>query len=274
MITLQKFVGFFINTVSIASKNSAARISLYLFTTPRNGAVTDTQAHFLETSKQEKLVVNDIKIMTYSWLGTGHTILLAHGWESNSARWQYLIEPLRALNYNIIALDAPAHGQSGSKRFNAILYANFINVVSRKFKPDFIIGHSVGGMASVFAQINGNNTTIKKMVLLGTPSEFKAVLDRYYKMMGYSNRTIQAINTLITAKFNEKPENFSTARHIKNLNFEGLIIHDESDGIIPYQDAVEIHSNLKNSQLITTSGFGHSLRDASISNHIYEFLKR
>ena len=48
---------------------------------------------------------------------------------------------------NIVALDAPAHGTSGSKIFNAVLYSKFIEVVCKEFKPSILMGHSVGGMA-------------------------------------------------------------------------------------------------------------------------------
>ncbi len=273
MILIQKLIGFLVNMVGFFSKKSAARISLYLFTTPRAGQINEKQSDFLGTSFREELKVNNVPVMTYRWLGKGNTILLAHGWESNAARWQYLIEPLRKLDYNIIALDAPAHGRSGSNRFNAVLYGDFIKVASKKFKPDFIIGHSVGGMASVFSQTNSDYHALKKIILLGTPSEFTDVLDRYYHMMSYSKRTIHATNQLIKDRFNEEPQNFSTAKFLKTLNLEGLIIHDEKDTIIPYQDAVLINTSLKNSKLITTSGFGHSLVDESISNHIYEFLR-
>ncbi len=133
MKILQKFIGFLINVIGLFSKKSAARLALYLFTTPRRGRLTEKQYDFLGTSFREELTVNSIPVMTYRWLGKGKTILLAHGWESNAARWQYLIEPLRKLDYNIIALDAPAHGKSGSKRFNAVLYADFIKAGFKKF---------------------------------------------------------------------------------------------------------------------------------------------
>ena len=67
--------------------------------------------------------------MTYYWEGNNKTILLAHGWESNSFRWKNLITELQRYGYSIVALDAPAHGDSGSKMFNAILYSEFINML-------------------------------------------------------------------------------------------------------------------------------------------------
>lgn len=273
MIIIQKIIGLIINIVSLFSRKLAARIALFLFTKPLKGRINEKQSDFLGTSFREEVKVNGHSVMTYRWLGHGKTVLLAHGWESNSARWQYLIEPLKKLKYNIIALDAPAHGRSGSKRFNALLYADFIRHVNKKFSPDIIIGHSVGGMATAFSNANLDNSKLKKLVLIGAPSEFTDVLKRYFKMMGYSKRTQNAIIELIKKRFQIDSISFSTAKQLEQMQVEGLIIHDEKDSIIPYSDAVLISKSFKNSTLITTSGLGHSMVHESISSHIYEFLE-
>ena len=79
-------------------------------------------------------------IQTYHWKGSKETVLLAHGWESNSNRWRYEIEKLQTEGYTIIALDGPAHGGSGSATFNAILYSEFINVVSQNVQTHVFYG--------------------------------------------------------------------------------------------------------------------------------------
>ena len=57
-----------------------------------------------------------------------------------SNRWRYEIEKLQTEGYTIIALDGPAHGGSGSATFNAILYSEFINVVSRNVQTHVFYG--------------------------------------------------------------------------------------------------------------------------------------
>src|SRR5690606_38336992 len=111
---LQKIIGFFINTISIFSPKLAARMALFLFTKPLKGKINEKQSDFLDTAFREELTFNNMPIMTYRWLGKRETILLAHGWESNSARWQTLITNLKQRGFGVVALDAPAHGRSGS----------------------------------------------------------------------------------------------------------------------------------------------------------------
>ena len=270
---LVKLVGQSLNSISYLSKSYATDKALLLFSKPRKGQISGTQSAFLETAVHETVFYESFEIMTYKWSGNKQTILLVHGWESNSGRWLSLINHLKKNDYNIIALDAPAHGNSGSPYFNALLYAEFIYEVAKIHCPEIIIGHSVGGMASVFFQNKYQLASIKKMVLLGAPSDFKDVLKRYTDLLGYNSRISNHLNHIIKERFGSEPETFSTASYVKTLNAQGLIIHDEDDPVIPYSDAVLIQSNFKNSALITTKGLGHSLNHKNVTLHISEFIE-
>ncbi len=269
---LVKLVGKSLNSLSYLSKSYATDKALSLFSKPRKGQITAIQAAFLETAINETVIYESFRIMTYKWPGNKQTILLIHGWESNSGRWKSLIKQLKKGDYNIIALDAPAHGNSGSSYFNALLYAEFIYEVAKKHQPEIIIGHSVGGMASVFFQNKYQLGCIKKMVLLGSPSDFKDVLKRYTDLLGYNSRISNHLNHIIKERFGASPEVFSTARYAQTLNATGLIIHDEDDPIIPYSDALQIQSSFKNSKLFTTKGLGHSLNHKKVTLQISEFI--
>jgi len=268
-----KIVGWYINISSYVSTSYAANKALSLFGTPRRGYITDEQSDFLDTAFKEEFEYDKLPIMTYRWVGKKQTILLAHGWESNSARWKNLINHLNKKDFNIIAIDAPAHGKSGGKLFNAIMYSEFINVIAKRYQPDILIGHSVGGMATVLFQHKYQIPSVKKIILLGAPSEFTDVLHRYNNMLGYNERIRNKMKLTIINTFGKAPEDFSTAKFLKDITSQGLIIHDSEDDVIPYNDAVSINQSFKNSKLITTKGLGHSLNDESVTNHIYEFLE-
>jgi esterase/lipase len=269
---LQKSIGLFINIIGVFFPKLAARMALFLFTKPLKGKADEKQNDFLETAFIEELNFNNMPIMTYRWLGKRETILLAHGWESNSARWQELITNLKKRGFGVVALDAPAHGRSGSNRFNAIVYSEFIKVVSDRFQPSIIIGHSVGGMSSAFFQYKYQMEHVQKMILLGAPSEFTDVLKRYTDMLGYSKRVIKQLHKIIKERFGEYPEAYSTANFLEHITPKGLIIHDKMDAIIPYNDALLIKTKYKNSTLVSTEGFGHSLATEEVSNYIYDFI--
>ena len=268
---LIKIIGNLINFISYPLPNYAAKQAVKIFSTPRKGKLNIEETNYLKTASQETIIYEDVAIKTYSWSGTKSTILLVHGWESNAFRWKDLIEILKIEDYNIIALDAPAHGNSGSKIFNAILYSECINMVIKQFKPSVVIGHSIGGTASALA-INNHKLSIDKLILLGAPSNFDEVIDNYIKIMGYNKRVIKAINEHYLKYFGYYPEFYTVENFTKHITAEGLIIHDKKDRIISCKDALHISKHYKNSKLIKTVGFGHGLKNDVVYNHILQFL--
>ncbi|WP_299229616.1 alpha/beta hydrolase [uncultured Psychroserpens sp.] len=268
-----KLIGCIINCIGVLSSRTAGKLAIKLFSTPRKIKFKELEKDFLETAFMEDITSKELTIMTYRWLGAKKTILLAHGWESNSYRWRALIEQLISQNYNVIAIDAPAHGNSSGKLFNAILYAESINHVVEKFNVNIIIGHSVGGMAAVFTQHKYQPSSVEKLVLLGAPSNFVGVLERYVNMMGYKKHIVNSINKIIVERFDKKPDYFNAAKFSETFKIDGLIIHDKYDKIIPYTDAEDFDKYYKNSRLIITKGFGHGLRSEVVNNYVIDFIK-
>lgn len=269
---IPKMIGGFINFISLFSPTSASNIAIYIFSKPRKGRINPEEKEYLETATEKVIYYNDIAIQTYHWEGNKPTVLLVHGWESNSYRWKDLIDLLKSENYNIISIDAPAHGNSGSKIFNALLYSECINVVLNQFNIDTIIGHSVGGTSSAIALHNYKVSSVKKLISLGAPSNFISMVKNYRKIMGFNKRVMKAMDKYYLKHFGHLPKYFTVVNYSKNIQAKGLIIHDRKDRIIPYRDAIEIIRHYKNSKLVKTVGFGHGLKSKKVYNHILEFL--
>ncbi len=269
-----KSIGSALNATSLISSKYASKKALSLFASPRKGRYTEEQEKIIDSALFEELSLKGQDIATYRWNGKRKTILLAHGWESNTSRWSYILEDLKAQDYNIIALDGPAHGRSEGRQFNAVLYSEYINVVAQKHQPEAIIGHSVGGMATVFFMHNHQLPSVKKLVLLGAPAHFTGVFSRYKSMMGYNKRISNGLDNIVIERFGKPVDYFSAANFTKTIEAEGLIIHDKKDKIIPYEDGQLFANRYKNAELITTSGFGHGLKDKSLTPKIIDFINR
>lgn len=269
-----KSIGNALNAASLISSKYATKKALNLFASPRKGRYNEDQRRIINTAYFEELAYDNLDIATYRWVGKNKTVLLAHGWESNASRWDYILNGFKAQGYNVIALDAPAHGRSGGKKFNAILYSEFINKVAQKFQPEVLIGHSVGGMASVFCMHSYQLPSVKKMVLLGTPAHYTGVFDRYKSMMGFNNRISNGLDRIVLRNFGKPVDYFSAATFSESIEAQGLIIHDLKDKVIPFEDAQLFSKRYANSELIGTTGFGHGLKDASLTPQIIEFINR
>lgn len=269
---LARLYGLYFNILALFSKKLAAEQAFTVYCSPRKGRVIDLQADFLNEAKDQLISIGGIKIQVYRWKGSKETVLLMHGWESNSFRWKNLIDYLQKEDYNVIAFDAPAHGNSSNKSWNVPIYADCAHRIITLYEPQFLIGHSLGGMAALFMQYSYPNTSISKIITIGAPSEFTQLMGYYKNLLGLSKRVMNGLNDYFKFHFGLEIKEFSTAILAKEIRIEGLLFHDRIDPITPYISSEKVHLNWKNSTLISTSGFGHSMHQEEVNLKILDFL--
>lgn len=255
------------------NKKKALHKAYILFSTPQKGKILPDQEYFLEEAEDENIYIDGNHIQTYRWPSMGETILLVHGWDSNSHRWKTLIERLHQENYNIIAFDAPAHGHSSGKTLNVPLYAACLQKIVALYRPNYIMGHSVGGMTTIFHQFKYPNPEIEKLIVLAPPTELAVIMEGYQKTLKLSDTFMDALSQYFKDKFGFYFEEFSIAEFAKQLTHPGLLIHDKYDDIAPYSGAEKIQKNWKDVKFVTTENFGHSLFFDEVDDMIVDFLK-
>lgn len=268
-----KMLRYLLNSLAIFSEARAGKTALKYFFTPRIGRLRPQDREFLASAEWGTVEAQGYKVQYYLWEHTGPTVLLAHGWESNSARWRRLIEQLRAHHFRVVCIDAPAHGESGSPQFSAVLYSQFIAALMQHLPADYAVGHSAGAMALGYYETHTPIYPLKKIVMLGAPSTLRAVLDLYTGFLKISKRAKRSVDKSILRKFGNPVEYYAIEEMARKLTTPCLIIHDEQDDTAPVSGAVRIHQNWRNSQLLRTSGFGHSLQDDSVYQAIIAFLE-
>ena len=267
-----KVVGAGLNTLGILAPSKAAEIALDIFCTPRRGRVMSYQKKFLKKFRQVKLEYNGNHIMTYDNQKPGKTVLLCHGWESNSFRWRKLYKVLQDLDLRIIMMDAPAHGGSGGNKFQALLYGQMIDVVARHYQPECILGHSVGGYSTIFYVSQYKPDFVEQLVIMASPDRLEDITQRYFSMIGLGNRVGRRYYDLIKERFGEDITAFNASDYASAIESKGIIIHDKEDDVNLFYEAEAIHSKWQNSVLVPTSGYGHSLQDSEVYNTIAKAL--
>lgn len=267
-------VGVYFNIACYFAPKKIAKTAFTLFCTPRKGKVIKGQKGFLEDAKDLILTEGETNIQTYRWKGTGPTVLLMHGWESNSFRWRNVLPCLQKENYNIIAMDAPAHGYTSGEVLNLPLYSSCAQIVINEYRPKYIIGHSFGGMAVLYNlfKFKTDNQHIDKVVTLGSPSELTDFMRQYKNILGLSKRMMRLQEEYFINTFGLKFADFSSSKFAKEVTKKGLLIHDELDEIAPIWSSQQVHQNWKGSKLITTKGLGHSLHQDKVRDQIVDFL--
>jgi pimeloyl-ACP methyl ester carboxylesterase len=267
-----KLYGFYFNALSLISKDKGAALALRVFSVPRKGKILDFQKEFLATAHQQKLVTEEGFIQLYHWKGKGKTILLAHGWESNSWRWKYVIEPLQKLDYNIITLDAPAHGNSDGEEFTAVKYSKIIRKVIELYEPQIVIAHSVGAMATSYQEYQTPHDFLEKVVLLGSPNTLEVIMKNYQNLVGFSDRVYRSLDELLHQTYGFKINGFSTEDFVSKINCPVLLIHSQKDLVVSYDSVHQIALKSPNATVYESKTGGHSLHTPEVVEQILAFL--
>lgn len=270
---LAKSLGQYINLLSLVHPKKALHLSYSFFTHPQIGKLKkESLPTILQNTIKETFQHNEHQFQTYIWEGNNTKILLVHGWESNSARWEKTLPYLQKSGSTIIAIDAPAHGQSSGKEFNVPRYAEFINKAVEKYNPSIIIGHSLGGSACIYHQYLHPETSIEKMVILGAPSDLKTLLDNYIQMLSLNRKMFSLLEKRYLENFNFKLENYSGSVFAQHIKIDGIIAHDTSDTVVAFEEGKKIASGWKKGRFIRTKDLGHSMHDDALYQEIYRFL--
>lgn len=268
-----KTVGQYINFLFLLHPKKAIELSYTLFTNPRKGKITkDYIPWILKNAHTEQIQHNDEYFQTYVWKGNAIKILLVHGWESNSARWKKMLPQLKKSGATIIALDAPAHGQSSGKEFNVSKHTDFIKKVVDLHQPSIIIGHSIGGASCLYHQYLYPKSSIKKMVILGAPSDLKTLIEHYFNLLSISSKLYPHLKNRYIQNFKEPMIDFSLAEVCKLIDIEGIIAHDINDAVVSYKEGEKIANAWAKGRFITTNHLGHAMHDATLYLEIYNFL--
>lgn len=254
---------------------SAGKKSVDLFCTPREGRITPVYKEYLDTAEIIETIKTEVgETVVYTWNAKGtETILLIHGWESNAARWNEITPYLIAENIRVVAIDAPGHGLASQKLFNMVDYADFIDCAVSKYKPKYILGHSLGGETLAFYLANYKYKNIEKAILMAAPSELSDMIGSFGKALGLSTRSMRNIHQYFCTTFKYDVSFFSTREFCKRINMPMLLLHDKEDETVAVEDSISYHKILKDSRLVLTKGYGHSLQGEEIFKSIVEFLK-
>jgi predicted alpha/beta hydrolase family esterase len=273
LLIITKSIGLYLNLLSFIKPEKAKQIAYQLFSQPRKGKLNPNQLpKTLLNTQKETFQHEDHTFQTYIWKGNDEIILLVHGWESNASRWKKMLNHLKPLGKTIIAIDAPAHGLTTGKEFNAPKYAEYINTLTQKYNPKIIIGHSIGGAAISYYLHKFGNSNIEKVVLLGAPSDFKIISNNFVSMLSLNKKIKNRLENYYQEKFNIHIDEFKAHNFAQNFPQKALIAHDIDDKIVLVEEGKKYASNWKNAIYIETKGLGHSMHDHDLYQQINQFI--
>jgi predicted alpha/beta hydrolase family esterase len=272
-LLLAKSIGLYINVLSFVAPKKAVLKAYAIFSTPRKGKIEiDAIPEVLKSAEAVAFDFNGKTIQTYIWKGNETVLFLIHGWESNSARWKKALPYLLKSGYTIVAIDAPAHGLSSGRDFNAHKYTEFIHHVAKMYNPKILIGHSIGGKACLHYQTIHQNNNVEKIVVLGAPSDFKAIFENYVSLLNLNSKVNIGLVNYYQENFNLSNKEIEGLLFSNETNLKGLIAHDMEDTVVTFAEAKKNANAWKEAEFIQTKGLGHSMNDEALFEKISFFI--
>jgi pimeloyl-ACP methyl ester carboxylesterase len=136
-----------------------------------------------------------------------------------------------------------------------------------------VVGHSLGGFTLLYTFYRLPLLPVNNVILMAPPGEAKDFITVFKTMLGVSDRTLDLIINEFVNRYDVLPEFFSTVKFASSINLKGLIIHDEEDLEAPHHYSIPLQRAWEKSRLVTTKGFGHNLRSASVVKEVVGFIE-
>jgi pimeloyl-ACP methyl ester carboxylesterase len=248
----------------------AARIAVRMFTTPHRHTPPAREQD--AEAMGERIVIHtargELSAIRFG-RGGGPRVLAMHGWEGRATQWGPLAELLTRAGFELIAIDAPAHGHSPGRRAHMAGFAEALLDADEQLGPfAAVVGHSMGAAAVTIALNRGLRA--QRAVLIAGPARLDVVLQRFARHIGLSDAAEQAFDRQLEAIVGQPAGELGTPELAATLRHPALIIHSHDDREIPFTDAETIARVWPNGHLLAVDGVGHRriLRSESVLDAI------
>lgn len=219
------------------------------------------------------LPVDNIPVAIYIW-GKGPVVLFVHGWSGRGSQVAAFVEPLTAAGYQVISVDAPGHGETPGDSTNILECAAVVQAVSTQYGPVYAaLTHSFGGMVLAYAMNHG--MSVRRVVSISAPAHVEYLIEGFAQTLAIPEAVIARMQKRIDQRFTGSLwERLSTVYNVQHLDAPALIIHDEDDVSVPWQQGRMIADAWPGARFMKTGGLGHGriLRDRQVVKAAVEFI--
>lgn len=221
-----------------------------------------------------EMTVNNQKVKGHQWGDGDQKILVQHGWGSRGTAMWAIIKALVEAKFSVFAFDAPGHGDSEGKVSSMFQFADTM-VAATKLLGRFeaVVTHSIAAAATPLALKRGLQTN--KAVLISPRDDLDGFLRRFFEMTGTSIQLLDATRKEWADEFGwDSVLSAIPSTITPNRTEKALIIHDQQDEDVPFEDGVKIHSAWMGAKLLLTEKLGHAriIRSDYVAQSIVAFI--
>jgi len=272
IIRIPAVIRFGFQTISRISPKLAAEAARQIFFRPPRVAYRGEQHAVLANAQQGFLDLRKGRVRVYCW-GDGPAVLLLHGWGGHSGQMTEFVAPLTKAGYRIVAIDAPAHGQSSGRLSSIIHFADAIAAAASSAGPlHAIIAHSLGTTAAVHALTNG--LTVRRAVFLAPQARLTGYWQAFRQSLGMSEPVWQRMTAISENWLKVRFADLHPADIAPRMKTPVLILHGTSDRMTPVAQGKELAALWPDAEFqAVEAGHLSILRDWRVVLSSLEFIK-
>lgn len=227
---------------------------------------------FLATGTAFQVPHDGAALACWTW-GDGPVVLLVHGWGSRGGRFRHFVPPLVAAGYRAVVFDGPGHGRTGGRSASLPQFAAALTAVSEAAGPArAIIGHSLGGAATLFAM--NRSITAVPAVIISAPSNSVVFWRRFIQHLAIPPVVHERLQQDLEQRFGITWDDLNLIPVAERLGTPLLVIHDEQDEDVPMSEGRALAAAAPHGRFHQTSGLGHRaiMRDHGVVDAAVRFI--
>ena len=234
----------------------ASRYAERLFLTPRRHRRPAWEEQALATAERFAVPHDGRMLPAWRWGAGAATVLLVHGWEGRGSQLARLAEPLVSRGLSVVTFDVPGHGDAPRGLASVVEHARAIGSVAAHLGAlHAIVGHSVGGAASLFATRLGVHA--ERLALVAPPVSPARFAAGFGTMLGLDASLQRRMLARLERRFGLRMEELDVRSDAARWPRPLLVVHDVGDRVVPFSDGESIARAAPAGRLVPTHGLGH-----------------
>ena len=192
--------------------------------------------------------------------GPAPVVIVLHGWGGNSGDMLPIGPGLVDSGFHALFLDARRHGQSDYEdfmsmpRFAEDLEAAVGDLLERDDVTAIgVIAHSVGAAAAIYAA--AKNPAIDAVVAVAS---FAHPAEMMRENFPFPAPVTWALLQIVERMIGHRYDDIAPRNRISDVTVPVMLMHGDSDSVIPFQDSIDLHDQLPGSELLIVPGGTHS----------------
>jgi pimeloyl-ACP methyl ester carboxylesterase len=265
--------GVALRVLARVAPRTTARVAEALFVKTARPAPRPEEAAWLAEAARFTVRAAGQRIAGYAWGERGPTVVFAHGWWSHAGRFAPMARAITAAGMRAVAFDAPGHGRSTGWRATMPEFAAALRaVVDARGPVHAVVGHSLGGAASIFALSRGLRA--ERAVVIAAPADLSAWVVRFRETFGLPDGVYARMQRNMERRLQLSWADLAIPVLARRVDLPALVIHDVHDPDVPWTEGQEIAEAWHGATFHTTERLGHRaiLRDAGVIERVVDFL--